>query len=1137
MFSCSACVRRALVSLAADLPSQQIPSVLPLPTPFPRLHAPSRRTPGHYATSACSASTLRSLKKGHHRRTLVKALTPTRSLAPNARRNKALTTKVDRRNVLARENNEKHLAVPDYEKKLEAKAMKEAPFLVDPMRLADEVQRNLKNDNFDKAIALVRASEKQGLKDGKPAGSVNNIVSWNHLCDWCMAQRDPKTALKTYNEMKKRGHKPDAHTYTIMLRGFGGNIRKPNAVSDAMRVYNSMFEPNSKTKPNTIHTNAIIAVCAKGSQMDQLWSVAGRLPDKGTGGADHVTFTTILKAIERDAIAKAARYMAKEGEGSDAGFIFAEAVEDARKLWRDVIVKWRRADLRIDESLVCAMGRLLLLSKRRQDVLDVFKLVEQTMDVKLSRAIDGSEMSAAVDEQQQALAVFQAVPVNQLPAATGTDSSQASNSASPQSIYVQPGNNTLSMLMEAALLTKQPHIGKSYWNLLTSPNRQFKLAPDANNIVAYLRLLRFSRASADIVELLQRDWPIGVAKDLNRRGVYVIAMSACVRDKNNPNIFRISSKIVDIMQANATAARKGLAEDGEAEDEDESRNTADEADLESKPGMLDLDPKVMTMYLNLAMYTTPGINPRLALKRLPNGELDFERQPSKNNSMRALHRMGPDSINLRRILKMKITESDMAAMSTDRRQSYANRTGFPIQASANEKMEDLIGLVRAMISAYDRILAVNFRLEEQARGKGKGLDKDILIECRLQKAKLAAYLSKIDKKLIEKAGGGRSGLWEGYDPAKAEEKVHREVQGEVDDGVEEVDEQSEVERDTFLKRTVGGARLKKAVKQEQKVIEKEKEMREGERKRLSRRQEQEQEKERREQRLTALRPYDMNGRESRTETTAGRTRFGARMRAQTPVHDRDRSDARYGDRTRPERLGTNAERSGWTPPAKFGGRTSARPGRFDEKSSQRSGEHSARRPADYSEPDRVSSGDRFGEGRVDRTRERSTQRSERSEASFGVRSEDGFKERNGKRSSDRFAERSDSRSGERPPERSGKRDYDVKSSQSRTGRSGSSYGDRNNARADSDSFEQRSVEGHGARGRFERSEADPDRFKGRFEERPRDETGKRPTERGSSGYEGGRVSAAVQRGWGKGFEDAAREMGLKGWSGVVDLRR
>ncbi len=1122
MFSCSTCFRRALTSLAADLPVRQTPSILPLPTPSPRLSILPRRTHSQHVTHTRSATTLRSLQKGHHRRILVKALTKTGPTAPNARRNKALTTKVERRNGLARENNEKHLAVPDYEKKLEVQALKEAPFLVDPMRLADEVQRNLTNDNFNKAIALVRASEKQGLKDGKPAGSVNNTVSWNHLCDWCMARGDPKTALKTYNEMKKRGHKPDAHTYTIMLRGFGDNIRKPNAVSDAMRVYNSMFEPNSKTKPNTIHTNAIIAVCAKGSKLEELWSVAGRLPDKGSGGADHVTFTTILKAIERDAIAKAARYMAKEGEASDAAFIFEEAVEDGRKLWRDVIVKWRRADLRIDESLVCAIGRLLLLSKRRQDVLDVFKLVEQTMNVKLSRAVEQGDIPVAAEGQQQALTVFQPVPSDQVPTMTTMVDSEASSNALSDSIYVQPGNNTLSMIMEAALLTKQPHIGKAYWNLLTSPNRQVKLAPDANNIVAYLRLLRFSRASADVAELLQRDWPEDVATDLNRRGVYVIAMSTCVRDKNNPNIFRISGKIVDIMQEKAMSARRGIAEDDEVKDRD------GDGDMESKAGMLDLDPKVMTMYLNLAMYTTPGINPRLPLKRLSNGELDFERVPSKNNTMRALHRMGPDSINLRRILKLKLAESDMQAMSTDRKQSYVKRTGFnPLVGTVSEKMEDLVGLVRSMISAYDRILAVNFRLEEAGRGRGKGLDRDVLVESRLQKAKLAAYLSKIDKKLVEKSAGGRSGLWEGYDPVKIEEeKKQREAEEEVDAGVEEVDENREVERDTYLRRTVGGARLKKAVKQEQKVIEKEKEMREGERRRLSRRQTQEQEKERREERLRVLRAYDMKGRELRSEPYSGRTRLESRTRAQMPGYGReDMSGKRYGGRMRSERTERNGE---WNTT-----RSGSLRRRAGDQSEGRSDPMSADRFGDLnSERD----GDHFGEGQVETSWERSTPRSERSEANLGRRSEDRFPERNKGGSSERYAERPDNMSGRRYGERSGKESSDVKSSQSRAGRSGLKHADSGATRLGSSRFVHRSVQRGGDR--FERSEAGPERSPGRSEERPRDRAGTRTMDRGSSGKKGGRgVSGSVQRGWGRGFEDAAREMGMEGREGVVELGR
>src|SRR5438034_2108631 len=131
--------------------------------------------------------------------------------------------------------------------------------------------------------------------------------------------------------MKKRGHKPDAHTYTIMLRGFVANIRKPQAVQNALNVYNSMFAPNSAVAPNIIHTNAVINVCARGKDMDALWSVAGRLPENGPGAPDKWTFTTILNALASNAQAKASglhRGHEPEEHDEQVRKVFDDAVED-----------------------------------------------------------------------------------------------------------------------------------------------------------------------------------------------------------------------------------------------------------------------------------------------------------------------------------------------------------------------------------------------------------------------------------------------------------------------------------------------------------------------------------------------------------------------------------------------------------------------------------------------------------------------------------------------------------------------------------------------------------------------------------------------------------------------------------------
>lgn len=74
-----------------------------------------------------------------------------------------------------------------------------------------------------------------------------------------------------------------------------------------------MFAPNSAVTPNIIHTNAIINVCSRGKDMDALWSVAGRLPERGPGAPDKWTFTTILNALASNAQSRASQYQHVQG--------------------------------------------------------------------------------------------------------------------------------------------------------------------------------------------------------------------------------------------------------------------------------------------------------------------------------------------------------------------------------------------------------------------------------------------------------------------------------------------------------------------------------------------------------------------------------------------------------------------------------------------------------------------------------------------------------------------------------------------------------------------------------------------------------------------------------------------------------
>lgn len=187
MFTCSACLRRALRNLAiatsnspAQLTVSPLPSTIQPAVTFVRSHA-----------------TYQSISKGHHRHALYKALEKNKQQQVTKRGPENPREKKRAKDREAREHNRLRL-LTDSARADHSRAMqREAKFLVDPLKLAETVVTKLKNDDFNGAIELVRASEK--ALNGMP---VDNVVSWNHIIDWLMSQNSPSVAWKVFNEVR-----------------------------------------------------------------------------------------------------------------------------------------------------------------------------------------------------------------------------------------------------------------------------------------------------------------------------------------------------------------------------------------------------------------------------------------------------------------------------------------------------------------------------------------------------------------------------------------------------------------------------------------------------------------------------------------------------------------------------------------------------------------------------------------------------------------------------------------------------------------------------------------------------------------------------------------------------------------------
>lgn len=278
--------------------------------------------------------------------------------------------------------------------------------------------------------------------------------------------------------------------------------------------------------------------------MDALWGFAAKIPESGPGAADATTFTIILNAIRQSLLVDAPL-----GEGEiELARRRDRGVAEGRRIWEDIVGKWRDADLIVEEELVCAMGRLLLVGSRPRDWDDVLSLVEQTMDApRLVPRLGTAERDALLPQIRAPNTPAEFKVENEDKDARRGDEFLAltlDDKKSRPLTYATPSNATLSMVLEACQKIVAPKAAEEYWEMLTDPGT-YAIVPDNNNLHQRLRLLRQNRASTAVVRMLQDE---KFADKLHLKpGTFRIAMSTCARDKNNHNSLKNATQILRLM--------------------------------------------------------------------------------------------------------------------------------------------------------------------------------------------------------------------------------------------------------------------------------------------------------------------------------------------------------------------------------------------------------------------------------------------------------------------------------------------------------------------------------------------------------------------------------------------------------------
>ncbi|KAI2630827.1 hypothetical protein GGR54DRAFT_171979 [Hypoxylon sp. NC1633] len=399
-------------------------------------------------------------------------------------------------------------------------AKKELQYLTDPLHIATHVQKLLRKGDFEKAALITRRAS----KDLKVA------VSWNHLIDHQLQHGKLHAGIKLFNEMKKRAILPNSQTYTIIFRGCAVSPHPKLAVSEAIRIYNAMLA-NSRIKPNTIHMNAVLQVCAKARDLDSAFAIAKSATD-GLRAPDSYTYTTIFNAI-RSTVSQRQNGPAQEVDIAEQEKATQNAVKQAKSIWEEVMSKWRAGSMVIDEELLCSMGRILLLGTYH-DVNSIQALVEETMMIprEVETALRGS--SSKGPNLDGAYTDVKSVTLS-----AGSEETSAPRSTAMS--HALPGNNSLSMILSVLEKTGKTTNAPRYWDIFTE---KYHVVPDANNWQLLFTVLRRGKNSAKTA-LYLRVMPAEAMVPKTFR----TAMSTCIRDINNAYSFSNATEVLQIMMA------------------------------------------------------------------------------------------------------------------------------------------------------------------------------------------------------------------------------------------------------------------------------------------------------------------------------------------------------------------------------------------------------------------------------------------------------------------------------------------------------------------------------------------------------------------------------------------------------------
>lgn len=400
---------------------------------------------------------------------------------------------------------------------------KHLQYLDDPLDIARHVEQQLAKDRFEEAVNLVREASRR----------YKVAVSWNHLIEYQLHHHRLRAALKLFNEMKKRGQLPTAQTYTIIFKGCAESPHPRMAVTEAVKLYTNMLaNPDERLKPNVVHMNAVLMVCAKAYDIESMFTILESAND-GRRSPDLKTYTTIINALRAQVL--------NPGRDSDGPLEakVEEAISRAQSIWDEIIKKWRKGDVAVDEELVCAMGRLLLEGDWN-DNKAVLALIEQTMGIPK----DPKELVALLKTPKATSRSSKSGLMMQSPEADGRSpkvvcSISRKLAVNPFLTHAKPGSNSLSLVLRSLTNTTATTLVGKYWDVFI---KVYSVTPDAGAWYSLFTALGSGHNSKQTVEYLK-----SIPRNLMYPSIFRVAMRTCLRDNLNPSAFNNATQVLEIM--------------------------------------------------------------------------------------------------------------------------------------------------------------------------------------------------------------------------------------------------------------------------------------------------------------------------------------------------------------------------------------------------------------------------------------------------------------------------------------------------------------------------------------------------------------------------------------------------------------